>query len=589
MARNFSTWWVIGAAAGVVALPFLLRSRSAAPPGASGDAAVVRVITPHNEAIRHEFGVAFARWHAERFGRPARVEWVVVGGTSEMARYLEAQYVASVRAWWKNGGRPWPTGAEEAMLNPRFDATSMPDAAALAALHQGYRATDDPAAFTVKVDVLFGGGVYDHQRATGRGFLVAPWSANAVPAGVFADAAGHELIPARLGGEVWRSDTFFGAAASAFGICVNTDRLRELGIGSLPAGWVDLGGPAYAGQLALADPTKSGSFAKMFEIILQEQCARAVAAAGFTETQVEDFEARYKAAGTLAPGAIPDGVPRDYPDALEQGWQNGVKLVRRLGANARYFTDSAGRVPVDVAAGQVAAGLAIDFYARTQGQTVAAGAGRDRMEFIVPRGASGVGVDPIALLRGAEHRATAVRFIEFVLGAEGQRLWNQRAGTPGGPEKYTLYRMPVRRDFYPSDVAAFQAAYAAYHPHAADDPAGPGHDPYVLAAGATYRARWTASHFGPLRDLVKAMCLDSGDELRAAWRAILEAGGPEACPAALAAFERLPEHPLPLTWENAPRLAATQDRRTYLREWTAFFRAQYREAAARAARPDPIR
>jgi len=98
-------------------------------------------------------------------------------------------------------------------------------------------------------------------------------------------------------------------------------------------------------------------------------------------------------------------------------------------------------------------------------------------------------------------------------------------------------------------------------------------NPYELAKSFVYRPEWTAGHFNVQRDLVRAMCLDSGDELRAAWRAMIANGGPTAQPAAMEVLQRLP-----VTWETAREVTRQKDRLTYLREWTEFFRANYREA-----------
>ena len=108
--------------------------------------------------------------------------------------------------------------------------------------------------------------------------------------------------------------------------------------------------------------------------------------------------------------------------------------MRRIGANARYFTDSASKVPIDVSTGDAAAGLAIDFYGRYQAETSKAPDGAYRMQYVTPEGGSSVSADPISLLRGAPHRELAVRFIEFVLAPEGQRLWTYAPGTRGGPQ-----------------------------------------------------------------------------------------------------------------------------------------------------------
>jgi hypothetical protein len=89
-------------------------------------------------------------------------------------------------------------------------------------------------------------------------------------------------------------------------------------------------------------------------------------------------------------------------------------------------------------------------------------------------------------------------------------------------------------------------------------------------------------HFGIQRDLIRAMCMDSGDELKSAWRAILANGGPEANPKAMALLEALPDAPYPLTWKSAITEYANVPRADLLRAWTAFFRQQYRRAEAEA-------
>ncbi len=573
----------------VIALPFLLRSRDArrAAPDARTALRLV-ILTPHNEAIRQEFARAFSAWHQERFGVPVKVDWLAIGGTTEIARYLDAQYTSALRGWWTRTGHAWLPGAGDALLDRKFNEREPPSADAesrwrtLVAMRKAFRETDDPAAFTVKADLLFGGGQYDHQKLGEAGFAVPPWPAGGIPDGLLEirrpDGTTLPLIPERMGGEIWRGPTYYGTVLSTFGICCNLDRLRELGIAAPPRQWSDLAAPAYFRQVGLADPTKSGSIAKAFELIVHQQCRLAVGAAGFDDARIEAFEDAIKKA-RLPPGECPPGIPAAYQEALKRGWIAGVNLLRRIGANARYFTDSSGKVPIDVCSGQAAAGLAIDFFARFQAESNH----RPQMLYIAPDGGTSASCDPISLLRGAEHRETAVRFIEFVLRPEGQRLWTYRAGTPGGPARYPLRRLPIRADFYPCADPARQAEHERHRAWASDDLAAPVINPYAIAARFTYRPRWTAGHFGMLRDLVRAMCLDSFDELQAAWGAILKAGGPAACPAAVAELEKLPPLPndraRPLDWRSALNPGADFDRLDALREWTVFFRAHYRRAA----------
>ena len=330
----------------------------------------------------------------------------------------------------------------------------------------------------------------------------------------------------------------------------------------------------------MADPTKSGSIAKAFETIVQVQCRQAVEAAGFGP-MVDTYEAEI-AAAKLPAGQMPAGVPVEYQQAMEAGWVAGLHLVQKIGANARYFTDSASKVPLDVGMGNAAAGLCIDFYGRFEAEVSNGGRTNGAMAYVTPRGGSGVSADPISLLRGAPHRETALRFIEFLLGEEGQKLWCYRVGEPGGPRKYALQRFPIRRDFYPSEDQKFQAAYERHRAHTTDDLGTPTLDAYRLAREYVYHPRWTAGYFGLFRDLIRAMCMDSGVELRAAWQEICAAGGPEACPRAMEALARLPQSPEPLTWVSGLTMAKRHDRLDLLREWTIQYRAQYADAASLA-------
>ncbi len=547
--------------AAAVALPFAVRA--CRPQGGvetaagGGTEAVVLVITPHNEAIRSEFGRGFAAWHAARTGRPARVEWIVIGGTSEIGRYLASETASAARAWWLRQGGAWRAGAAEALLG-----REPPEDPDLLELWHAFRATDDPEAFTAGVDLFFGGGDFDHQRAAEQGLLTDPWPG--------AEPADLALVPATLGGLTWRTQLWYGNALSTFGIVFNRDRLHDLGLPA-PDAWQDLADPRLRGQVGLADPTKSSSITKAFEGLVQQQIAEAVRAAGFAEESVNDCE------------RDPASAPAEYHAAIARGWEEGMWLLLRMGANARYFTPSSQRVPFEVAMGETAAGVAIDFYGRFQAQFSPAGAPQ-RVGFVSPAGGTSVTCDPLSLLRGAPHRAAALLFLEFVFSEEGQRLWCYRLGEPGGPAQYALRRYPIRRDFYPSREPALAVAFARHLPHLSDDFADPAVGAYALAERFTFRPRWTARHFAAHRDLVRAACLDAGPELRAAWAAVCARGGPQA-PANAAAVARMRD--LPVDWNSAPEVTGRTDRAAYLREWTAFFRANCRAARALAEAGEP--
>jgi ABC-type Fe3+ transport system substrate-binding protein len=586
----WKVWTIVGALALVLALPFAMRRQAATDAWKSGDPVLV-IISPHNEAIRQEFSWGFSAWHQREYGGPVRIDWRVIGGTTEIIRYLESEFITSFRGWWGGQGKTWPAGGGDMILDRRFKAAPVPEAVktndaerlrweAKAELHAAFRAKDDPAAFGAGVDLMYGGGAYDHGKMSGEGLVVPPWPRGSEPAGLLTGADGTVLVPEKMSGESWRTATYFATALSTFGICYNRDRLRDLGVTNPPARWEDLADPVWFGQIGLADPTKSGSIAKAFEMIVQEQCWQAVSAAGFTTSQVASFEARIEKE-RMSEGRLPDGVPPAYQESVERGWRNGVNLVRRIGANARYFTDSASKVPIDVSMGDAAAGVAIDFYGRYQAE-VSAGPGGPRMVFVTPAGGSSVSADPISLLRGAPHRDLAVKFIAYALSEEGQRLWNYRPGEPGGPRKFALRRLPVRRDFYPSASPGAQAAHEKHRRHASDDLADPAIDPYAIASTFEYQPRWTGGHFSVHRNLIRAMCMDSGEELKAAWRAILDGGGPAAQPDAVVLLERLPDVPEPLNWRSAPAIDRANKAHDLMREWTRFFRRSYDEARAAA-------
>jgi len=584
VSRNLS---ILGVIAVIVALPFVFRQSQHTGDWRAGDPVIV-VVTPHNEAIRYEFEAAFSRWHRQRFGKPVKIDWRNIGGTTEINRYLNSEFTASTRAWWKAQGKRWPDGMTDALT-----ASRPPADPALAEIHAAARAIDDPAQISTNIDIFFGGGEFDHSAAFRSGVSVA--CGDELPQELFVAADGTPLIPERVSGEVWRTPYMFGNVVSTFGIVYNIDRLRDLGIAAPPHRWDDLADPRYFRQVGLADPTKSGSVAKAFELIVHQKMHDAVRAAGFSEDQIEAAERDIAAFQASTSGAKRGEVPeplRAYQQALENGFEDGLALVQSIGANARYFTDSGSKVPIDVSMGDAAVGMAIDFYGRYQAQNSAGPDGRERMVYVPAAGGTSVSCDPISLLRGAPNRQTALRFIEFVLSEDGQRLWTYKPGTPGGPEKYALRRLPIRRDFYPSTNPAIQAAHLRHAQFAADDIGHPDVDPYALAEHFVYRRRWTGEHFGFLREIVRAMCLDSGDELRRAWAAIHR--GTSVDPTLLRKLRTLPAVRLttkegakveaPLNWQTAPDFRRNFDPLEYMREWTAAFRHQYQEVAREAVR-----
>lgn len=567
--------------AALLVLPFAFQQETGLKTEKNAGLKLV-VITPMNEAIRYEFAQAFSRWHAAKFGAPVSVDWRNIGGTTEISRYLTSEYITAFRAWWTGEGQAWPENGAAIIISSSFHPDKRPagmseaDFQKAREIYLAFRRTDDPEKFSSRIDLYFGGGVFDARNVARQGLIVPAWLPEDLPAGLLATASGQELFPTGLSGETWRAPAYYGTTLSAFGVCWNSDRMRLLKINRPPESWHNLADPRWFGSLGLADPTKSGSIAKAFETIVQVECRKAVVAAGFGPL-INEYEAKI-AQANLPAGQMPDGVPMRYQQAVEEGWVNGLLLIQKIGANARYFTDSASKVPLDVGMGNAAAGLAIDFYGRSEAQIVNRGRQNKPMGYITPHGESGVSADPVSLLRGAPHRKTALRFMEFALGEEGQKLWCYRVGEPGGPKKYALQRFPIRRDFYPSADGEMQKSYENHRKHTTDDLGAPALNMYLLAHEYDYYPRWTARHFAILRDLIRAMCIDSGEELRAAWKAIIRAGGPQACPLAMRELEHLPQLPEPLNWISGLDLLNRGDRLALLQAWTIHFRAQYVQA-----------
>jgi len=342
------------------------------------------------------------------------------------------------------------------------------------------------------VDLLFGGGVSPFLRASRQGWLARV----DVPQELLSE------IPARCGGSpVYDPDgEWFGVALSGFGILYNRILVERMGLPT-PRTWEDLGRPEFFGWLGSGDPRSSGSVHMCYEIILQ--------AYGF-----------------------------------EEGW----RLITCLCANVRRFGEGGGAVPREVAAGDVAAGMVIDQYA----QTVVEAIGGDVMQFVLPEGVTVVNADAIAVIKGAPAPGLASRFIEYVLGDQGQRLLFQPAGTAG--QRYSLHRFPVRAALY-------------------DGPDAPPTRPYEYRASFVYDTKTAGRRWRFMNDLIGVWLIDAHDDLATAWQTVIRRGATEADMAVLCAF------PVPV--RDIDRVLADWDdsrkRQTIMNGWAQAARKRYRE------------
>ncbi len=510
--------------------PILLRPKGERGTRA-GDQTLV-VITPHNEAIRSEFGRAFAAQYLARTGQRVRVDWRTPGGTSEIGRYVASEYLAAFQNHWtRTLGRSWSKAIETSFDNPKVvpaadPARDTPEQQA----RRAFLASDVGG----KLDLFFGGGAYDFQQQAKAGRLVDCGFIQAHPE-LF--GAGSGKIPQTLSGEpFWDPQgRWVGNVVSSFGICYNTDSLVRLGIAPPPARWADLADPRFFHEIALANPTQSSSVNKAFEMLIQQQMS---------------------AAGEAG---------------VAEGWTRALRLLMKIGANARYFTDSSTKIALDVEAGEAAAGMSIDFYGRFQSEAVRKSDGSSRLQYVNAVGGTSVGVDPIGLLRGAPHPELAREFIAFVMSPEGQKLWNWKVGAPGGPQRYALRRLPVLPALYAPELRPLRS--------------DPEVDPYALAQSFTYRSEWTGALFQSIAFTFRVMCIDTHDELTAAWRALIAAGFP---PEATAAFENVSAVNYAVAGGRMrAALGGDKIKEVQLaKELADQFRAQYRGAAelARAGR-----
>ncbi len=508
-------------------MPFLLRpAEEKVQVSADADADRLVIISAHNKGIRDEYDRAFKKYYREKFGRDVVLDFRTPGGTRDIVRYIADRFEAEFRHYYGQHGT-WNSRVAAAFADPRVDKD--PRAGKEEKRARRMFLESDVG---IGIDLMAGGGTFEMIRQASKGFAVDGGVQKRHP-----EYFKSSSIPGTFGGDRLydANGLWYGVVLSTFGICCNTDRINDMKNGSMPEAWRDLAKPEFFNLLSVADPSKSGSANKCFEILIQQCMAEA-------------------------------GEP-------EQGWADGLNLIKRIFGNARSVTESASQVVRDVTMGDAACGMAIDSYALSQAAWVRRMSGKDTIRYITPRGGTAVSADPIQLLRGAPNRVVAERFIDFLLSLEGQKLHCFKTGTPGGPEVYSLNRPAVRRELYDKkyDELRFEKDY----------------DPYRSGSDFVYRSAWTGKYYGLISRVIKSVMLDPASELQTAWKAIIAAGGPEKVPEAMAVFNALP-----FTYREASEVNAklriapgntAADIAAMLRSWSDFARSNYLKAAELAA------
>jgi len=240
----------------------------------------------------------------------------------------------------------------------------------------------------IGIDIFFGGGADSFRELQNKDLLD--------PLEIAAEVLG--AIPQNVSGvPLYSPDKrWFANSISAFGLLYNKVAIQRLGLAE-PRRWSDLARPEYFDLVGAGDPRKSGSMHAMFEIILQ----------GY-------------------------------------GWDEGWKIIQKISRNVRNFSGTASQIGKEVATGEVVYGIAIDTYAGDIIRQV----GTERLEYRLPEDFAALNGDCIALLKGAPNKPAASSFIEFILSEAGQRLWYAKKGSPGGPIRSELGKLPVLPSIY---------------------------------------------------------------------------------------------------------------------------------------------
>jgi ABC-type Fe3+ transport system substrate-binding protein len=349
----------------------------------------------------------------------------------------------------------------------------------------------------IGIDLFFGGG-YDPFLTLKKSQLLEPYK---LPASQL------DTIPAQLGGvPLYDPDhTWYGATLSGFGIVYNKAVLELTKLPMIHS-WEDLASPKVFGWVGSSDPRKSGSVHMVYEIILQAY-----------------------------------------------GWEKGWKIITTLGANVRSFTNSASQIPKDVAIGEVAYGLSIDFYAWAQVKE----AGADKIGYVMPENLTIIAPDAIAILKRGPNPEVAKSFVRFVMSETGQKLWLLAEKTPGGPQRFQLNRFSVLPSLY--NLPAQNMAVKL--------------NPFAWQSNFKFDSKLSAERWSILNDLIGALIIDQKHLLTKAWKDTLaNRNGNGKVQGGLTT--------MPISEDEALTFAKTnwkdpEFRNKKINEWTHFARSKY--------------
>ena len=348
----------------------------------------------------------------------------------------------------------------------------------------------------IGIDIFFGGG-FDPYVALKNAHILESYT---LPKSLL------ENIPPKLAGvPLYDPDhSWYGATLASFGIVYNKVVLRLTKLPVITT-WEDLASPGAFGWVGSADPRKSGSVHLVYEIILQAY-----------------------------------------------GWEKGWRIITGLGANVRNFTNSMTQTPKDVAIGEVAYGLAIDFYAWAQVKE----AGSDKIGFVMPDNLTIITPDAIAILKGAPNPDVAKAFIRFVMSEEGQKLWMLVEKAVDGPQRFQLNRFSVLPSLYRLSAETIAVNL----------------NPFSWRSDFDFDPKLSSERWSIVNDLIGSLIIDQKPLLTRAWKTALADGLSEQ------EWQRLTA--MPITADEALKLAKTKwtdpvFRNQKLNEWIDFARSKY--------------
>ncbi|MBU1239152.1 extracellular solute-binding protein [Myxococcota bacterium] len=289
-------------------------------------------------------------------------------------------------------------------------------------------------------DALFGGGDLSHAKLASPNCVMVgdtryrclqPYKPkSSVLAGLPTDLNGIRLYDPE--------GYWYGTALSGFGIVCNRRVLSFIKT-PMPSTWEDLASPAFFSWVGSGDPRQSGSSHMVYELILQSM-----------------------------------------------GWEQGWHTVMRIGANTRVFSRHGSGVSQDVALGEVACGLTIDYYAGSIIKNIG-----PQIAFVLPRDKTVVNPDPVSILAGAPHPELARLFVDYTL-TQGQYLRYRPLGHPKGPVKKSTPVMPIKKQVYEEGGPATIAL-----------------NPYDFQSSFRYNSRLGSLRWQVINDLLGAALMEN--------------------------------------------------------------------------------